>query len=294
VEPIRYYNRLTNALETEQVYGERWLRLAYETCWGSLLKQVIRKPFFSRWYGRRMARPASRSLVAPFIEEFGLDASEFADPQESFKSFNEFFIRRLKPEARPFDPDPEAATFPCDGRHLGFPDISEITSVFVKGQRFSLASLLGSSELSNRFARGSLVLSRLCPTDYHRFHFPAAGIPSTSSLINGALFSVSPIALRRNLSYLWQNKRMITELETSRFGTIVMIDIGATNVGSISQTFTPSEKIHRGDERGYFSFGGSSTITLFEEGKITLADDLVEQTSHQTELYAPMGSLLGS
>ena len=241
-----------------------------------------------------MARPASRSLVAPFIEEFGLDASEFADPQESFKSFNEFFIRRLKPEARPFDPDPEAATFPCDGRHLGFPDISEITSVFVKGQRFSLASLLGSSELSNRFARGSLVLSRLCPTDYHRFHFPAAGIPSTSSLINGALFSVSPIALRRNLSYLWQNKRMITELETSRFGTIVMIDIGATNVGSISQTFTPGEKINRGDERGYFSFGGSSTITLFEEGTITLADDLVQQTSHQTELYAPMGSLLGS
>ena len=294
MEPIRYYNRLTKALETEQVYGERWLRLAYETCWGSLLKQIVRKPFFSRWYGRRMARPASRSLVAPFIEEFGLDASEFADPQESFKSFNEFFIRRLKPEARPFDPDSETATFPCDGRHLGFPDISEVTSVFVKGQRFSLASLLGCTELGNRFARGSLVLSRLCPTDYHRFHFPAAGIASTSSLINGALFSVSPIALRRNLSYLWQNKRMITELETSRFGTIVMIDIGATNVGSISQTFTPGEKIHRGDERGYFSFGGSSTITLFEEGKITLADDLVEQTSHQTELYAPMGSLLGS
>ncbi|MDG2488424.1 MAG: archaetidylserine decarboxylase [Roseibacillus sp.] len=293
MEPIRYYNRLTQRLETEQVYGERWLRLAYETRWGSLLQQVVKKPFFSRWYGRRMARPASRALVAPFIKEFALNSSEFAEPLESFKSFNEFFIRKLKLEARPFDPDPDAATFPCDGRHLGFPNISEITSVFVKGQRFSLSSLLGSDELSKRFAKGSLVLSRLCPTDYHRFHFPAAGIPSTSSLINGALFSVSPIALRRNLSYLWQNKRMITELETSRFGTILMIDIGATNVGSISQTFAPGEKINRGDERGYFSFGGSSTITLFEEGKITLADDLLEQTSRQTELYAPMGSLLG-
>lgn len=293
MEPIRYYNRLTKALETEQVYGERWLRLAYETCWGSLLKQIVRKPFFSRWYGRRMARPASRSLVAPFIEEFGLDASEFADPQESFKSFNEFFIRRLKPEARPFDADPETATFPCDGRHLGFPDISEISSVFVKGQRFSLSALLGFKELSDRFAGGSLVLSRLCPIDYHRFHFPASGIPSTSRLINGALFSVSPIALRRNLSYLWQNKRMITQMETSRFGTILMIDIGATNVGSISQTFAPDEAVNRGDERGFFSFGGSSTVTLFEQGKITLADDLVEQTSRQTELYAPMGSLLG-
>ncbi|HAO95080.1 MAG TPA: phosphatidylserine decarboxylase, partial [Verrucomicrobiales bacterium] len=136
-----------------------------------------------------MGRPASRALVAPFIKEFGLDASEFADPQESFKSFNEFFIRKLKPEARPFDPDPEAVTFPCDGRHLGFPNISEITSVFVKGQRFSLASLLGASELSNRFARGSLVLSRLCPTDYHRFHFPDSGRVLASWRIPGALHS---------------------------------------------------------------------------------------------------------
>jgi len=231
--------------------------------------------------------------VDPFIREFGLNSSEFAEPPESFGSFNEFFIRKLKPEARPLDPDPKTITFPCDGRHLGFPDVSKITSVFVKGQRFSLSALLGSRELATRFAEGSLVLSRLCPTDYHRFHFPAAGLPSSSRLINGALFSVSPIALSRNLSYLWENKRMITKLETGRFGTILMIDIGATNVGSIAQTFTPGSSVTRGEQRGYFSFGGSSTITLFERGTMTLADDLVEQTARQIELYAPMGSLLG-
>ena len=293
VEPIRYFNRLTETLETEQVYGERWLRLAYENPVGSLLRHLIKRPFFSRWYGRRMARSSSRSLVGPFIRDFGLDPAEFADPPDSFASFNEFFIRRLNPEARPLDPDPRAVVFPCDGRHLGFPDLSRVDSVFVKGQRFSVPELLGSPELARRFEGGTLVLSRLCPVDYHRYHFPTAGTPSPSRLLNGTLFSVSPIALRRNLSYLWQNKRVLTELETESHGKIIMIEIGATNVGSITQTFTPDQPVERGEERGYFSFGGSSTITLFEPGRITLADDLLEQSSRQTELYAPMGSFLG-
>ena len=293
VAPIRYFNRLTGKLETEQIYGERWLRLAYESPAGSVLRHLIKRPFFSRWYGRRMAGSSSRSLVDPFIRDFGLDPAEFAESPDSFASFNEFFIRRLKPEARPLASDPGAIVFPCDGRHLGFPDLSRVDSVFVKGQSFSLPELLGSSKLARRFEGGTLILSRLCPVDYHRYHFPATGTPSPSRLLNGVLFSVSPIALRRNLSYLWQNKRVLTELETKSHGTILMLEIGATNVGSITQTFTPGEPVKRGDERGYFSFGGSSTITLFEPGKITLADDLVEQSSRQTELYAPMGSFLG-
>ena len=101
MEPIRYFNRLTGALETEQVYGERWLRLAYENPCGAILRHFIKRPFFSRWYGRRMARSASRSLVAPFIRDFGLDPSEFAESPDSFDSFNEFFISWLFNVARP-------------------------------------------------------------------------------------------------------------------------------------------------------------------------------------------------
>ena len=293
VEPVRYFNRLTGTLETEQIYGERWLRLAYENPCGPILRYLVKHPFFSRWYGRRMAHPSSRRLIATFIEDYGLDPADFADPPESFGSFNDFFVRKLKPEARPFDPDPGNVLFPCDGRHLGFPDVSQVDAVFVKGQRFTLPGLLGSAELARRFEQGTLVLSRLCPIDYHRYHFPASGTPSESRLLNGPLFSVSPIALRRNLAYLWENKRVVTELETKNFGTILTIDIGATNVGSIRQTFIPHHPVTRGDERGYFSFGGSSTITLFEPGRITLADDLLEHSAQQTELYAPMGGFLG-
>ncbi len=294
VERIRYFNRHRGEMETEEVYGEGFLRFAYANPLGALpLHGFVKRAAFSRWYGRRMDQPASAARVAPFIRDYGLDPAEFADPPESFASFNEFFFRKLRPGARPVDPE-AAAVFPADGRHLGFARASEIDSVFVKGQRFDLGRLLGDDDLAARFADGALVLSRLCPVDYHRFHFPCDGMPGEARLIDGPLYSVSPIALRRRLAYLWENKRMLTRLETGGHGLVLCLEIGATCVGSIRQTFRSGERVNKGDEKGYFAFGGSSTITLFEPGAVTLAGDLLEHSAKQTELYARMGSAMAA
>ncbi len=294
VEAIRYFNRHTGAMETEQVYGEGFLRWSYGNPLGAIsLEGFVKRPFFSAWYGRRMSTPESAARVAPFIEKYALDAADFADAPTSYRSFNEFFYRKLKPAARPIDSDPDSVVFPADGRHLGFDRASDIAGVFVKGQRFDLAALLGDAALATRFADGALVLSRLCPVDYHRFHFPAAGIPGETRLINGPLYSVNPIALRKNLGYLWTNKRAITELQTERLGTVLCLEIGATCVGSIHQTFTPGVRIEKGQEKGYFAFGGSSTLTIFEPGAVKLAADLVAWSAKQTELYARVGTTMG-
>ncbi len=293
MDPIHYFNRHSRQLETEAVYGEAWLRRAYETLPGkALLHLLIKRACFSRFYGQRMNTSASRDRIAPFIEKFGLDPAEFAKSPDEFTSFNDFFSRCLSPESRPIDPAP--VVFPADGRHLGFAKASAIDSVFVKGQHFDLPALLGSTELAAKYADGPLVLSRLCPVDYHRFHFPAAGTPGTPRVLNGPLYSVSPIALRKNLSYLWQNKRVLTELVTANLGTVLLLEVGATNVGSIQQTFTPGSPIEKAAEKGYFEFGGSSTMTLFEPGKIQLAADLLEHSANQTELYAKMGTVMAT
>ncbi len=280
-------------METEQVYGENFLRWTYGNPLGGLaLHSFVKRPLFSQWYGRRMNQAASAARVAPFIGHYGLDTAEFADAPDSFGSFNEFFYRKLKPSARPIDPDENVATFPADGRHLGFQNAAEISGVFVKGQSFDLLALLGDAALAARFANGALVFSRLCPVDYHRFHFPASGTPRPTRLINGPLFSVSPLALRRNLAFIWTNRRTLTVLETERFGTILLMEIGATCVGGIRQNFTPGAPVAKGAEKGWFEFGGSSTITIFEPGVVTLAADLLEHSSRQTELYARMGTAM--
>lgn len=293
VKDIKFYNRYTGAMETEQVYGEGFLQWAYGNPLGKIaLHSFVKRPFFSKWYGRRMDQPASQSKVLPFIDDYQMDAAEFADAPESYSTFNEFFYRKLRETARPVADSP--IVFPADGRHLGFPNIDEIDGFFVKGQKFDLDALLDNEALCEQFRGGSLVLSRLCPVDYHRFHFPVSGTPNNTKLINGPLFSVSPIALGRNLSYLWQNKRTITRIETETLGSVLMMEIGATCVGSILQTYSPNKPIERGNEKGYFAFGGSSTITVFESGKVELADDLLANSAKQIETYARMGDAMGN
>ena len=293
MKEIKFYNRYTAQMETEQVYGEAFLKWAYANPLGKLaLHSLVKRPAFSRWYGKRMDQPDSKSRVAPFIDDYALDTSEFADSPSSYNTFNEFFYRKLKPEARPIA-DTEV-TFPADGRHLGFGNIDKIDGFFVKGQTFDLDQLLANPDLSKRYRGGSLILSRLCPVDYHRFHFPVSGTPGPTRLINGPLFSVSPIALGRNLAYLWQNKRTVTEIQTESLGTVLMMEIGATCVGTIEQTYQSDIAMLKGAEKGYFAFGGSSTITIFEPGKVQLAEDLLKNSAQQIETYALMGDKMGT
>ena len=293
-DAIQYFNRYTQRVEAEQIYGEGFLRWIYGSLSGRLaLHAVAKRGFFSRWYGWRMDRAASRAKVAPFIQNFRVDPGEFADAPESFRTFNEFFYRKLKPGARLIAGDARTAVFPADGRHLGFADVSRMEGIFVKGAVFSLGELLRDRELAERFQRGSMVLSRLCPVDYHRYHFPVGGLATEPRVLNGWLYSVSPIALRRNIRIFTENKRAITRIESPEFGTVLMLEVGATNVGSFEYTFTPNTRVAKGAEKGYFKFGGSSTITLFEPGRVKLDADLLVHTAERRELYARMGDRLG-
>lgn len=293
MQPITFHHRDLEEEQTEQIYGEAFLKWAYGNPLGAIsLHSFVKRPFFSRWYGQRMNHPNSKAKIQPFIKDYNMDVSEFAEAPESFTNFNEFFYRTLKPTARPINT--ADVTFPADGRHLGFQNASDISGVFLKGQQWDLAALIGDPILAERYLQGSLVLSRLCPVDYHRFHFPCQGIPEETQVINGPLFSVSPIALRQQLSYLWQNKRTLTKLKTEKLGTVLLLEIGATCVGSINQTFQAHNPIQKGTEKGYFAFGGSSTITIFEPNKVALASDLLKYSSQQTELYAKMGDYMAT
>jgi len=289
-DPIQFHNRYTGELETESIYGEGFLRFIYENPLGTVaLTAVVKRAWFSHYYGHRMDKPKSREKILPFIDEFDVDPEEFLDPADSFKTFNEFFYRKLKPSARPIDAGNDVATFPADGRHLGIPDLSKTDGIFAKGQTLALSELLGDSDKASSFADGTAIISRLCPVDYHRFHFPVSGTPTETRVINGPLYSVSPIALRRDIAILWRNKRSLTTIDSPDFGEVLMLEVGATCVGGTIQTFEPNTSTEKGDEKGYFKFGGSMTITLFKKGAVKLANDLKNTAAKQVELYAKMG-----
>lgn len=293
-EPIRYFHRYKQTVETERVYGGAWLRWTYQTSLGRLsLGLAVKRAIVSRYYGWKMSMRASANRVLPFIVDYDLDVDEFAKKPFSFKSFNDFFYRALKPAARPIAAGDRVAVLPADGRHLAFQNVDATAGFYAKGQKFSLESFLGDKALAAEFAGGSLLLSRLCPVDYHRFHFPVSGAPGEARLIKGWLYSVSPIALRLNLGYLWENKRMITLVDSPVFGRVAVCEIGATMVGSILQTYLPGRAVVKGEEKGLFKFGGSCVVTLFQPGRIKLDDDLVRHSADGLEVYAKMGDRLG-
>ncbi|MCO8125171.1 phosphatidylserine decarboxylase [Stieleria sp. TO1_6] len=295
MDEIVYHDRYLDRSSVEKVYGDAFLRWTYGTIGGkAALEALVKRAWFSHWYGWRMDRPASREKIQPFIEQYELDASEFVRAADDFESFNAFFYRRLKPSARPIDPDPSRVVFPADGRHLCVPDLSRCDGLFVKGEMFDLPTLLDDQQLADQYANGSLLLSRLCPVDYHRFHFPAGGVAGPARLINGPLYSVNPIALCQNIQILATNKRVLTELETDSFGKVLLLEIGATCVGGICQTYSAGQTVGKGDEKGYFRFGGSSTIVIFPPGSIRFDDDLLAQSAQQRELYAKVGDRMAT
>ena len=291
--PIRFFNRETGQIETESVYGEAFLRWTYGTCLGRLtLAVLIQRSVFSYLYGCLMNRGGSRSKIDPFIEKYGIEMEDFECPESGFAHFNAFFYRRLTAGARPIVEDPEVAVFPADGRHLVFPSVSSSDSFSIKGQAFDLSALVGDADLADRFNGGSLLISRLCPVDYHRFHFPVAGDAGDSVLLPGSLRSVSPLALRRSLSILWENRRERTLVDSPEFGPVLFFEIGATCVGRIDQTYE-SGPVKKGGEKGFFAFGGSCVATLFEKGAITFDRDLLEYSAEGIEVYARMGERCG-
>ncbi len=291
---IRYIDRRDGEVKTETIYGERPLRWVYGNPLGRLAQWLlVRRWIFSMWYGRRMDVVSSRVRIRPFIEQYGLDESEFDELVDEYNSFNEFFFRKLKPGARPVDPATDSVVFPADGRHLAFADITAETSFFVKGQSFDLARFLGDTGLAKRYEGGSILLSRLCPVDYHRFHFPCSGQAGIPRFINGWLYSVNPIALITRPSILWENKRVVTPIESPALGQVQFVEIGATMVGSIRQTYMPGETVAKGEEKGYFAFGGSSVAVLFEKGRVKFDADLLENTANGIETYARIGESMG-
>ena len=297
MEPITYIDRQSGRQETEAVYGESVIRLLYgdsffARIFGKPLMYLLSGiPLFSRIYGAVQRLPFTKKKIKPFIRNFQIDATEFLEPVENFHSFNDFFIRKLKKEARPITEGNNGAVIPADGRYRFYPNIALSEGFLVKGEKFDLLELLQDKDLAAAYAGGTMVIARLCPSDYHRYHFPCEGTPGETRRINGWLYSVNPAALKKNIHIFTQNKRGICQISSPHFGKVLYVEIGATAVGSMHQTYVPFQPVQKGDEKGYFSFGASSLILLFAHGSIQLDRDLLSHSGK--EIKCLMGQSMG-
>lgn len=291
---IKYIERKTGEIKIEKVPGEKYLKFLYYNPLGELpLNLVVKKKFLTEYYGKQMDKPESVKKIPSFIEAADINISEAKKKVEEFTSFNDFFYRELKDGARPIDFSQDVLTSPADGKILVFEDLEKEKEFYIKGDRFTLEEFFANKELAEKYRDGVFMIVRLAPIDYHRFHFPTGGVISKSRLVDGVYYSVSTHAIKKNFRILCENKREYSILKTEKFGDIAMFEVGATMVGGIKQTYSPDTTVKKGDEKGYFYFGGSTCVLVFEKGKVHIDRDLVENSKKGIETKVYMGEKIG-
>jgi len=259
------------------------------------IRKLLRGLSFKQ--GVKYDDPASKAEIEKFINFHQLDMSEVLLSTEQFKNFNEFFYRALKPGARPCSaPDnSRIIVSPADCRSVVFNRMDEATKIWVKGREFSIERLLGNAypEDAKRYTNGALGIFRLAPQDYHRFHIPVDGVMGTPKLIEGEYYTVNPMAIRSALDVYGENIRVVVPIDSVAHGRVMVICVGAMMVGSTVITRKAGENVKRAEELGYFKFGGSTILTLFEEGTMKFDDDLAANSATALETLIRVGMSIG-
>ncbi|KAH7149679.1 phosphatidylserine decarboxylase-domain-containing protein [Dactylonectria estremocensis] len=299
---ILIQDRITGQINEEKmsVYVRLGIRLLYKGLKSrDMENKRIRKLLksLSIKQGKKFDDPASKEEIEKFIEFHGLDMSEVLLPLDEFKNFNEFFYRALKPDARPCSaPDnPRIIVSPADCRSVVFNSITQATKIWVKGREFNMKRLLGDAypEDVSRFEGGALGIFRLAPQDYHRFHIPVDGVMGKPKLIEGEYYTVNPMAIRSALDVYGENVRVLVPIDSEQHGRVMVICVGAMMVGSTVITRNEGDPVRRAEELGYFKFGGSTILLLFEPGRMVFDDDLVDNGSDALETLVRVGMSIG-
>jgi len=292
---IYYIERTSGEKKKEIVAGDRFLRWMYDTKQGNtMLETVVKKKIFSTVYGKLQDFSFSRKKIKSFVKNLQIDMSE-AEREciEDYYNFNDFFARRLKNQSRPLSMNMDHLISPADGRVFAYENIDKEQVIQVKGSSYRLGNLLDDEKLADEYQNGVCIVIRLCPSDYHRFHFPDSGIARDVKRIQGQYYSVNPISLHKIAELYCQNKREITLFESDNFGEIIFCEVGATCVGSIVQTYKVGEHVGKGAEKGYFKFGGSTVILFLKNGQIKMDETICQNTKMGIETKINMGEMLG-
>ncbi|KAG0050843.1 hypothetical protein BGZ83_004400 [Gryganskiella cystojenkinii] len=258
---------------------------------GKILKEMSIKQ------GIKFNDPRSKRDIEPFIRFHNLESqmSDVLEPIQNFANFNEFFYRKLKANARTLASpgDDRVAVSVADCRMTCFQTISDATQFWIKGRQFTLGRLLGDENLAKKYDGGSLAIFRLAPQDYHRYHIPVKGVLSEPRPIDGEYYTVNPMAIRSYLDVYGENKRVVSTIQSKEFGTVAYVAIGAMMVGSIVLTTKGGQQVERMEEHGYFAFGGSTIVILYEPNSIQFDEDLVRSSKEQIEMLVKVGMRVG-
>ena len=253
------YSELFKSLYRKKDEGIRFLRDRDVMDW---MQKFVRER------GVFMDSRESAVVANRWVRDGAIDMRSYQIPAGGFASFNDFFTRKLKPGARPIAEPNNDAVLTCPADCM----VSQISYALtsdrdfeVKGDTYNIAALLGSVELANRFAGGAAVVCLLYPKDYHRYHAPVTGTIAAKGSLDDKHYYYGFKGL---VKYFSEYHRAYYLIDTKRSGRVGFVAIGMSDINSVNMLLSvdPNREIRKGDEIGYFAYGGSGIVMLFEPG----------------------------
>jgi len=285
---MRYKDRSGNLIEKE-TGQDRFLKGLYTKRIGRIFVRVLITKPITLVCGFFLNRRFSTLFVKNFIKKNNIDMSQYEETK--YKSYNDFFTRRIKTDKRPIVSDENVLISPSDGNATVTP-IAEDTVFSIKNTQYTLAELLKNDKLAEDFRGGLCYIIRLTVDNYHRYCYSCNGAKSENVHIKGVLHTVNPIAAEHAPIYK-ENSREYTVIESANFGKILQMEVGALVVGKISNHHKEARNIQKGQEKGFFEFGGSTVIVLTQKDKIKASPDIVANSGEDCETIVKMGEEIG-
>lgn len=283
---MKIVDRKGNEIVANQSQNEL-LKHLYGHVIGRGVLKVLTLPFITHMGGFYMNSSFSKRQIYSFIENNHIDMSQYEE--KDFKSYNEFFTRKIKKNKRVIDMDINHLIAPADSK-LSYYKITDDLKLCIKDSIYSLAELLDDFTLAKQYRDGICLIFRLTVDDYHRYSYIDSGRSLCYKYIPGIFHTVNPIANDYYPIYK-QNSRAYSLLASENFGNIVFMEVGAMMVGKIvnhhKQCFV------KGEEKGYFEFGGSTIVLLFEKDKVIIDEDIVSNSLKNWETKVLLGEKIG-
>lgn len=267
---------------------DRFLHFLYNNRLGrSLLKVMISEQMTDliEWY---MNTRLSTLKIDGFIKKNNIRISDYE--KRFYKNYNEFFTRRIKKNKRPINMDENVLVSPSDGKVTVYL-ISDRLIVNIKHIDYSVKSLLLDRELAEEMEGGWLYVIRLTVDNYHRYCYPDNGYQYENYYIPGVFHTVNPVALE-NTSVFAQNARAYTIIDSDNFGRLIQMEVGAMGVGRIVN-HKESTFVKKGQEKGYFEFGGSTICLFVTKDGVQPDEDIIKNTADGFETLVKMGERIG-
>lgn len=284
---MKYIVRDRNSKKNIIIESNKALNFFYDTFVGRMLL----KPFISKWFSNLMAlymnSKYSIKRTNRFIKKNNINVYDYS--KQEYSSYNDFFIRKIIDAKRPINGRSDVFISPCDSKLTVYKINNDLT-LKIKGAYYSVDTLVDKN-IMNEYMGGYAFVFRLSTDNYHRYCYIDSGSKGENVHIEGVYHTVQPIALK-HYNFYKTNTREYTVMSTNNFGKVIQVEVGAMGIGRIVNHHQ-KHKFKKGEEKGYFEFGGSTIVVLVKKSMVKVDKDIITNSEEDIETNVKYGEKIG-